>query len=71
MDTTVVPVLREGLKALNLARPNDPLQFLADFLLLHRAVAVAAPPSAQPGQQSVQHPPKQLPTVVGLTAQQA
>ena len=33
MDCTVVPVLREGLRALNSARPSDPLQFLADYLL--------------------------------------
>lgn len=37
MDVTVIPVLREGLKALNTARPDDPLQFLADFLIAHRA----------------------------------
>jgi protein dpy-30 len=37
MDATVVPVLREGLKALNSARPEDPLQFLAEFLLAQRA----------------------------------
>ncbi|KAF8072379.1 GK1 [Scenedesmus sp. PABB004] len=37
MDATVIPVLREGLKALNLARPDDPLQYLADFLLSHKA----------------------------------
>jgi hypothetical protein len=41
LDTTVVPVLREGLKALNMARPEDPLQFLADFLLSHKARAAA------------------------------
>jgi protein dpy-30 len=39
MDQTVVPVLREGLRALNDARPHDPLQFLADYLLAARAKA--------------------------------
>lgn len=33
MDSTVVPILREGLKSLNRKRPADPLQYLADFLL--------------------------------------
>lgn len=33
MDSTVVPILREGLKSLNQKRPADPLQYLADFLL--------------------------------------
>jgi hypothetical protein len=37
MDTTVVPVLREALRALNEARPTDPLKFLADQLMLARA----------------------------------
>lgn len=36
MDVTVIPVLREGLKALNVARPDDPLQFLADYLVAHK-----------------------------------
>lgn len=39
MDATVIPVLRDGLKALNAARPDDPLQFLADFLVAHKAAA--------------------------------
>jgi protein dpy-30 len=39
MDATVIPVLREGLKALNAARPDDPLQFLADYLVSHKAAA--------------------------------
>jgi hypothetical protein len=39
MDATVIPVLRQGLKALNLARPDDPLQFLADYLVSHKAAA--------------------------------
>ncbi len=37
MDVTVIPVLREALRALNEARPHDPLQFLADQLLAARA----------------------------------
>jgi hypothetical protein len=37
MDATVIPVLRDGLKALNAARPDDPLQFLADYLVSHKA----------------------------------
>ncbi len=36
MGSTVIPVLREGLKALNVARPEDPLQFLADFLVANK-----------------------------------
>jgi hypothetical protein len=32
-------VLRDGLKALNAARPDDPLQFLADYLVSHKAAA--------------------------------
>lgn len=39
MDATIIPVLREGLKALNSARPDDPLQFLADYLVAHKAAA--------------------------------
>jgi hypothetical protein len=39
MDATVIPVLRDGLKALNAARPDDPLQFLADYLVSHKAAA--------------------------------
>lgn len=37
MDTTIVPILREALRALNDARPGDPLQFMADYLLAVRA----------------------------------
>ncbi|KAG2452367.1 hypothetical protein HYH02_002613 [Chlamydomonas schloesseri] len=37
MDATVVPVLREALRALNEERPADPLQYLADFFLEARA----------------------------------
>ncbi len=32
MDVTVVPVLRDALRALNEARPTDPLKFVADYL---------------------------------------
>jgi hypothetical protein len=42
MDHTVVPVLREALRALNDARPSDPLQFMADYLLAARAKAANA-----------------------------
>jgi len=31
--------LREGLKALNEQRPEDPLQFLADYLVAHKHLA--------------------------------
>jgi hypothetical protein len=41
MDVTVIPVLREGLKALNVARPDDPWQFLADYLVAHKPLAHA------------------------------
>ncbi|GAX74484.1 hypothetical protein CEUSTIGMA_g1933.t1 [Chlamydomonas eustigma] len=37
MDMTVVPILREALRSLNDSRPNDPLRFLADYLLAARA----------------------------------
>ena len=37
MDHTVVPILREALRALNESRPDDPLQYLADYLLSARA----------------------------------
>lgn len=36
IDVTVVPVLRQGLKALNETRPDDPLQYLADFFVSHK-----------------------------------
>ncbi len=36
MDATVVPVLRAGLRALNATRPDDPLQYLADFLVANK-----------------------------------
>ena len=35
LDTTVVPVLRQGLKALVKARPEDPFEFLAAYLREH------------------------------------
>lgn len=38
MDKTVVPVLRDGLKALNVVRPEDPFQFLAEYLLENKPV---------------------------------
>jgi protein dpy-30 len=41
MDVTVIPVLREGLKALNVARPDDPWQFLADYLVANKPLAHA------------------------------
>lgn len=37
MDQSVVPVLREALRALNEARPEDPLLYLADYLMAARA----------------------------------
>lgn len=36
MDAAVVPTLREGLRALNEARPPDALLFLSDYLLKAR-----------------------------------
>ncbi|KAL6755094.1 hypothetical protein V8C86DRAFT_2684374 [Haematococcus lacustris] len=42
LDSTVVPILREGLRALLDARPGDPLQYLADYLLAARASKRAA-----------------------------
>ncbi|CAD7703460.1 unnamed protein product [Ostreobium quekettii] len=38
MDCTVVPVLREALRELNTKRPNDPLQFLANYLMQHKTL---------------------------------
>ncbi len=32
LDTTVVPILRQGLRALVKARPEDPFEFLADYI---------------------------------------
>lgn len=58
MDATVVPVLREGLKALNVARPDDPLQFLADFILAQRAARQEAALRLAAAQQQLgQGPP--------------
>mgnify|MGYP006299184123 CR=1 FL=1 len=37
MDAAVVPTLREGLRALNDARPPDALLFLSEYLLEARA----------------------------------
>mmetsp|Transcript_8209 Transcript_8209/g.23570 ORF Transcript_8209/g.23570 Transcript_8209/m.23570 type:complete len:1068 (-) Transcript_8209:65-3268(-) len=37
MQKNVVPVLKKGMNALNDARPADPLQFLADYLVAHKA----------------------------------
>ena len=37
MDAAVVPTLREGLRALNDARPPDPLLFLSEYMLKARA----------------------------------
>lgn len=36
LEATIVPILRDGLKQLNRSRPNDPLLFLADYLLQRR-----------------------------------
>ena len=36
LDDTVVPVLRDALRALVKERPNDPFTFLSDFILAHR-----------------------------------
>ncbi|MEW5310899.1 MAG: hypothetical protein WDW38_002654 [Sanguina aurantia] len=41
MDQSVVPVLREALRALNEARPEDPLLYLADYLMAARAKSSA------------------------------
>lgn len=39
MDAAVVPTLREGLRALNDARPPDPLLFLSEYIMKARARA--------------------------------
>ena len=46
LDAAVVPALREGLRALNGARPDDPLQFLAEFLLARRGGGGGGGPAA-------------------------
>lgn len=35
LDETVVPILMQGLSALVQERPENPVQFLGEFLLLH------------------------------------
>ncbi|TNJ27151.1 Dpy-30 motif-containing protein [Giardia muris] len=35
LDETVVPVIMQGLAALVQERPENPVQFLGEFLLLH------------------------------------
>lgn len=37
IDQTVAPILLEGLKSLAKERPADPIQYLADYLLKHKA----------------------------------
>lgn len=37
LDQTVAPVLLEGMKALAKERPHDPITFLAQYLLKHKA----------------------------------
>lgn len=37
IDQTVAPILLEGLKALAKERPSDPIQYLADYLIKHKA----------------------------------
>ncbi|GBM12861.1 hypothetical protein AVEN_114948-1 [Araneus ventricosus] len=37
LDATVVPILLQALSALARERPNDPIQFLADFLIRNKA----------------------------------
>lgn len=36
LDSTVVPVLRQGLRALVKTRPDDPFEFLADYIRSHK-----------------------------------
>ncbi|GFR51672.1 hypothetical protein Agub_g14114 [Astrephomene gubernaculifera] len=61
MDATVVPVLREALRALNELRPEDPLLFVSEFLMKARervsgaaAKAAGAGDGAQGGAGGVQ-----------------
>lgn len=37
LDQTVAPVLLEGMKALAKERPQDPITFLANYLLKHKS----------------------------------
>ncbi|KAG2482658.1 hypothetical protein HYH03_018431 [Edaphochlamys debaryana] len=37
MDRTVIPALRDGLRSLNETRPDDPLKYLADYIMEARA----------------------------------
>ena len=41
LDTTVVPILRQGLRALVKARPDDPFEFLATYIREEGAKAKA------------------------------
>jgi protein dpy-30 len=36
LDETVVPVLRSGMRELVRQKPEDPLQWLADYLVAHK-----------------------------------
>lgn len=36
LDQTVAPILLEGMKALAKERPQDPITFLANYLLKHK-----------------------------------
>ena len=37
IDQTVAPILLEGIKALAKERPPDPIGYLADYLMKHKA----------------------------------
>lgn len=37
LDQTVAPILLEGMKALAKERPQDPISFLASYLLKHKS----------------------------------
>lgn len=41
LDHTIVPVLRQALRELAVARPADPHQWLSDFILSHRPASAA------------------------------
>lgn len=42
LDASVVPVLRKGLRELVRARPDDPYQWLATYILDHKPSAPTA-----------------------------
>lgn len=47
-EATVVPVLMQGLQALCKERPENPVEYLAAYLLKHNPQAASKPSTAAP-----------------------